>query len=253
MRHTTGILFGYFMANALFFSSCQEEKNILPVENSTQGRIEFRLSYMDYVNVDTRAEKPLTDLSGYTFTLTGTDDEGNEVNHPITLQREDDTYSSIVPAGTYTLTTDNMSAACAGTGAPYYNGTSEPFSIVAGGKTAVNIVLGTPRNALINFGLDASFTSLYENCNVTFNDDTRSFSLSDNGQAYAMIPADGRLAYTVFASAKAGSHVTDLPQDGLTCHMQVEAGRTYSVVLTAKSVSDPIIGIGDGEYEGEFE
>ena len=62
-----------------------------------------------------------------------------------------------------------------------------------------------------------------------------------------------KISYTIKGSAKAGSHVTDIPAEGITGTITVEAGNSYPLNITASSISDILINIGEGEHNGEFD
>ncbi len=234
------------------FFSCQSEK-LSPDTSYAKGRILFSMPTAEpFIEDGTRAT--LTDLTGYTFTLSGTDTKGNTINEDITFM---DNNSCIIPAGTYTLTADNMAAAApvSGLGAPYYRGTSAEFSLEAGGTLTVpTIEMGKPKNTRIDLTLDKSFTDLYVLQSLTLSDDSRTISLdSINLKGFMMVPENYTLTYTIKATAKSGSHVTDLPAEGLTKTLTVTAGHAYPIHLTAQAIKDMMIGIGNGSHNGEFD
>lgn len=235
------------MAAVLF--SCQSEDVVSDAEKSA-GRVVLSMSEAEpFVEASTRAEQALADLSGYTFTLKGDGTDDREV----AFSEEGGVYSCIIPAGTYTLSADNRAAAVADNGAAYYSGTSSAFSLSAGGVVPVSINLGTPRNAEVRLCVDATFSDLYDITEVTFGDGTdRTVTLDNSGTVYLMIPADGKAMFNIKATAKAGSHVSDLPAGGLGGSIAVEAGKAYTLNLTAKAIADMLIEIGDGEHKGEF-
>ena len=233
------------------FFSCQSEK-LSPDTSYAKGRILFSMPTAEpFIEEGTRAT--LTDLTGYTFTLSGKDTEGKTINRVITFKDN----SCIIPAGTYTLTADNDSAAVSGLGAPYYNGTSAEFRLEAGGtETVPTIEMGKPKNTRIDLTLDKSFTDLYDlqSLSLTLSDGSRTISLDANHrQGYMMVPETNTLAYTIKAKAKSGSHVTDLPAEGLTKTLTVTAGYAYPINLTAQAIEDMMIGIGEGSHNGEFD
>ena len=64
----------------------------------------------------------------------------------------------------------------------------------------------------------------------------------------------GTIKYTVKGSAKAGSHVSDIPASGITGTINnAEAGTSYPLNITASSISDLLIQIGEGTHNGEFD
>ena len=238
------------------FFSCQSEK-LSPDTSDAKGRILFSMPTAEpFIEDGTRATQPLTDLKGYTFTLSGEDTKGNTVKGVITFM---DNNSCIIPAGTYTLTADNKAEAEAvsGLGAPYYNGTSAEFRLEAGGtKTVPTIEMGKPQNTRIDLTLDNTFTDLYDlqSLSLSLSDGSRTISLdASNRQGYMMVPETNTLAYTIKAKAKSGSHVTDLPAEGLTKTLTVTAGYAYPINLTAQAIEDMMIGIGEGSHNGEFD
>lgn len=234
------------------FFSCQSEK-LSPDTSYAKGRILFSMPTAEpFIEDGTRAT--LTDLTGYTFTLSGTDTEEHPINGIIKFEDN----SCIIPAGTYTLTADNQKAAVSGLGAPYYYGTSAEFRLEAGGtKIVPTIEMGKPQNTRIDLTLDESFTELYDLQSLTLSDGSdgsRTISLDDNHlQGYMMVPANKTLTYTIKAKAKKGSHVTDLPAEGLTKTLTVTAGYAYPINLTAQAIEDMMIGIGEGSHNGEFD
>ena len=235
------------------FFSCQSEK-LSPDTSYAKGRIIFSLPTAEpFIEVGTRTTQTLTDLTGYTFTLSSTDTEGNTINRVITFKDN----SCIIPAGTYTLTADNKAAAAPvpGLGAPYYRGTSAEFSLEAGGTVTVpTIEMGKPKNTRIDLTLDESFTDLYDLQSLTLSDGSRTISLdASNRQGFMMVPENNTLTYTIKAKAKKDSHVTDLPAEGLTKTLTVTAGYAYPIHLTAQAIKDMMIGIGNGSHGGEFD
>ena len=231
------------------FFSCQSEK-LSPDTSYAKGRILFSMPTAEpFIEEGTRAT--LTDLTGYTFTLSGKDTEGHHINGIIKFEDN----SCIIPAGTYTLTADNDSAAVSGLGAPYYNGTSASFSLEAGSTLAVpTIQMGKPQNTRIDLTLDDTFTKLYDLQSLSLSDGSRTISLdSINLKGFMMVPENKTLTYTIQATAKRGSHVTDLPAKGLTKTLTVRAGYAYPINLTAQTIKDMMIGIGNGSHNGEFD
>ena len=234
------------------FFSCQSEK-LSPDTSYAKGRILFSMPTAEpFIEEGTRAT--LTDLTGYTFTLSGKDTEGKTINEDIKFKDN----SCIIPAGTYTLTADNMTAAVPGLGAPlgapYYHGTSASFSLKAGGTVPVpTIQMGKPQNTRIELTLDDTFKKLYDLQSLTLSDGSRTISLdSINLKGFMMVPANKTLTYTIKAQAKKGSHVTDLPTEGLTKTLTVKAGYAYPIHLTAQAIEDMRIEIGEGSHVGEF-
>ena len=198
----------------------------------------------------TRAEAPVTDLSKYVFTLNGTTIGGATVTDLVLDVSADGTAE--VNAGTYTLTADNQVEANRNSGRPWYNGTSEPFTITLNASTPVSIALGKPKNARIMMAVDASFTALYDSPVLTLSDGTRSLTLTSTDEAcYFVIPASGALAYSITADAKADSHVTDMhPATG---YVEIQAGYNTTITLKAHPATGIIIPVTSGEYSGTFD
>ena len=237
-----------------FFFSCESE-TMPPETGYAKGRILFSMPTAEpFIESGTRATQTLTDLTGYTFTLSGTDTKGNAVNGVVDFVGN----TCIIPAGTYTLTADNKTAAEKDLGAPYYHGTSASFTLIPGGSTQVpTIQLGKPKNTRIDLTLEESFTELYDLQSLTLSDGSdgsRTISLdANNRQGFMMVPENNTLTYTIKATAKSGSHVTDLPAEGLTKTLTVTAGYAYPIHLTAQAIKDMMIGIGNGSHNGEFD
>ena len=231
--------------------SCTAEEDALYAEDAAQGRIVLSMPQLEPF-LEVRAEQTLTDFSGYTFTLKGTNSDGWTVNETLQLQKEGEQYSCIIPAGNYTLTANNATAAVAGNGAAYYNGTSPQFSLTPGGNVAVSISLGKPQNAMISLSIDDSFSRLYDLTTVNLTDGERTVSLTTPGNASFMIPASGCLSYTILAKARPGSHVSDLPAAGITRSLTIAPGNAYPILLTAQKIEDMLIEFGNGSHNGEF-
>ena len=222
----------------VFFSACQVE-DLPPIKESAKmGRIVLSVPEVQlYTEGTTRADGNIAD---YTYTLNSAEGSVHVVSDS-TITFTDG--SAIIPAGTYTLTATSKSAQDAG---PWYQGTSSSFSLLLGGTQEVSIELGRPKNVEIAVSFASSFTTLYENYSVTIGGK----SVSTNGNFYAM---PGTITYTVKGSAKAGSHVSDIPAEGITGTINVEASKSYPLNITANTISDLLINIGEGEHNGEFD
>ena len=130
--------------------------------------------------------------------------------------------------------------------------TSEAFSIDVNETQSVAITLGKPKNARLTMAVDESFSSLYESPVLTLSDGERSITLhSTEEDCYFVIPASGALAYTITASALAGSHATDMPQS--TGYVDVQAGYNTTITLKANPATGVIIPVADGNYSGTFD
>jgi hypothetical protein len=222
----------------VFFSACQVE-DLPPIKESAKmGRIVLSLPEVQlYTEGSTRADGNIAD---YTYTLNSAEGSVHMVADS-TITFTDG--SAIIPAGTYTLTATSKTAQDA---APWYQGTSSSFSLLLGGTQEVSINLGKPKNVEIAITFASSFTTLYENYSVTIGGK----SVSANGNLYAM---PGTIKYTVKGSAKAGSHVSDIPASGIAGTINnAEAGTSYPLNITAKAIDDLRIDFG-GEHTGEFD
>lgn len=221
--------------------ACQNETIPDIDDNAKTGRIVLSLQDVEvFTEVTTRATG---NAANYTYTLSGTASDGTTVtNQAVTFTNG----SAIIPAGTYTLTATSITAQDA---APWYQGTSASFKLGIGDTQAITIDLGKPKNAAIAVTFDDSFTNLYENCSVTIGNHT----ISINGNLYTVIPNDGKVTYTIKGSAKQNSHVSDIPKAGITGTLTVAAGTSYPLHITALSITDLLIGIGDGTHNGPFD
>lgn len=238
MKSTIVCLKVLLLLSTVMLTACQTD-DLPPIPQQAQtGRIVLSLSEVQlYTEVTTRADGNIAD---YTYTLTNT-----ETSEASTITFTDG--SAIVPAGTYTLTATSKTAQDA---APWYQGTSGSFSLFLGGTQTVEIELGKPKNVEIVVSFDESFTNLYENCSVTIGRK----SVSANGNLYAMPDELGKVTYTIKGSAKAGSYVSDIPASGITGTINnAEAGISYPLNITASSISDLLIQIGEGTHNGEFD
>ena len=222
----------------VFFSACQVE-DLPPIKESAQtGRIVLSLPEVQlYTEGSTRADGNIAD---YTYTLNSAEGSVHVVSDS-TITFTDG--SAIIPAGTYTLTATSNTAQDAG---PWYQGTSDAFPVGIGGTKSVEINLGKPRNVEVAVTFDKSFTNLYENYSVTIGEK----SVSADGPLYAM---PGNITYTVKGSAKAGSHVSDIPASGITGTINAVAGTSYPLNITVNPVSGVNITIAGSPHTGEFD
>lgn len=237
MKSTIISLKVLLLLSTVMLTACQTD-DLPPIPQQAQtGRIVLSLPEVQlYTEGSTRAEQN-GNIADYTYTLTNT---ATSEASTITF----DEGSAIVPAGTYTLTATSKTAQDAG---PWYQGTSSSFSLLLGGTQEVSINLGKPKNVEVAVTFAESFTDLYENYSVTIGGK----SVSANGNLYAM---PGTITYTVKGSAKAGSHVSDIPASGITGSINnAETGTSYPVNITANPVSGDIITIAGGEHNNEFD
>lgn len=239
MKSTIVRLNVLLLLSTVMLTACQTD-DLPPIPQQAQtGRIVLSLSEVQlYTEGTTRADGNIAD---YTYTLNSVEGSVHVVSDS-TITFTDG--SAIIPAGTYTLMATSKTDQDA---APWYQGTSGSFSLLLGGTQEVSIDLGKPKNVEIVVSFDESFTNLYENYSVTIGGK----SVSANGNLYAM---PGTITYTVKGSAKAGSHVSDIPASGITGTINnAEAGTSYPLNITASSISDLLINIGDGTHNGEFD
>lgn len=222
--------------------ACQNE-NISDIDdNAKTGRIVLSLQEVEvFTEVTTRATGNVTD---YSYTLSGTDIDNNVVtDQPINFTDG----SAIIPAGTYTLTATSTTAQDA---APWYQGTSASFELGIGDTESITIDLGKPKNAAIAVTFDASFTNLYDGY-VTIGEHSDPDASAPGSTTLYTMP--GTITYTIHGSAIAGTHVSDIPGKGITGTLTVAAGKSYPLHITANTISDVMIGFGNGTHTGPFD
>ena len=222
--------------------ACQNE-NISDIDdNAKTGRIVLNLQDVEvFTEVTTRATGNVAD---YNYTLNKLDADNNIVSsNPITF---DNNNSAIVAADKYSLTATSTTTQDA---APWYQGTSAAFTLSVGGTESISIDLGKPKNAAIAVTFAESFTDLYEGYTITIGQK----SLTADGTLYAAVPDTKELTYTIHGSAKQDSHVSDIPEAGITGTLTVAAGTSYPLHITANTISDTMIGFGQGEHNGSFD
>lgn len=187
-----------------------------------------------YVQVDTRAATPLTDFTGYTFTLS----DGTTVDFT--------DGKAIVPAGTYTLTATNEGSADPYAEAVYKGTTAESFTLTAGGTAEVSITL-TLQNSKASYTVSDDFKAAYTIQSFTVGGSTH--TLSSPGAEH-FIPA-GNISYEITAKANPGSHVQEFTT--LTGTLAAEAGKSHTIHLDISPITGYIrIDSGD-PYNGVFE
>lgn len=239
MKSTIVRLNVLLLLSTVMLTACQTDDLPSIPQQAQTGRIVLSLPEVQlYTEGSTRADGNIAD---YTYTLNSAEGSVHVVSDS-TITFTDG--SAIIPAGTYTLTATSKNAQDAG---PWYQGTSSSFSLLLGGTQEVSINLGKPKNVEIAVTFDKSFAELYESYSVTIGGK----SVSANGNLYAM---PGTITYTVKGSAKAGSHVSDIPASGITGTINnAEVGTNYPLNITASSISDLLINIGGGTHNGEFD
>lgn len=242
MKSTIVRLNVLLLLSTVMLTACQTDDLPSIPQQAQTGRIVLSLPEVQlYTEGSTRADGNIAD---YTYTLNSAEGSVHVVSDS-TITFTDG--SAIIPAGTYTLTATSKNAQDAG---PWYQGTSSSFSLLLGGTQEVSINLGKPKNVEIVVSFDESFTNLYENYSVTIG--TKSFTA--NGRLYAMPDELGKVTYTIKGSAKAGSHVSDIPASGIAGTINnAVTGTSYPLNITASSISDLLINIGGGTHNGEFD
>ncbi len=233
----------------LVAAGCQQEE-VSSLEGVSKGKIVLNISPGEvFVDVETRAT--VTDITGYIFTLNGTDSEGAVVGKTITFTSDvENTFSSIIEAGTYTLTVENISQSTAeeGNGRVYYKGTSASFTLQPGRTVNLGTInMGAPQNAMVSLAVDNTFSALYENPQLTYGAAT----VKPDAPGYFMVPDGGTLSFSL--SAKGKDHAQEI--EGTSISLTVEAGKHTTVTLTAQPINDEwvIIPVVSGTQNGEFD
>lgn len=243
-------LFSVLLVTLLVTTSCGQERED---ETTPDGKATLVLSLNDaqlFTELSTRTDHVVTDYSRYTFKLNGTTISGAPVTDMIVPVGDDGIVQ--VSAGTYSLSADNRDYANTDNGHPWYNGTSEQFTINVNETLNVSISLGKPKNARISLVVDDTFTALYEDPVMTLSDGERSVTLATSEDlCHFIIPASGALAYTITAAAKAGSHATDMTSS--TGYVEIQAGYNTTIRLKANPASGVIIPVVEGGYTGTFD
>ena len=241
MKSTIVCLKVLLLMMVVMFTACQSEEMPPFGEGTKTGRIVLSLPEVQlYTEANTRAQAT-ADIEDFVYKLNSVDGSSHVVSDS-TISFTSGT--AVLPAGTYTLIATSKNAQDA---APWYQGTSDAFTVVEGDSKPVSVSLGKPKNAAVVVTFAESFTTLYENYSVTIGNNT----LQANGSLYAMPGAT--VSYTIKGTAKQGSHVSDLPANGITGSISAEAGTSYPLNITASSISDLLINIGDGTHNGEFD
>ena len=189
----------------------------------------------DFVQVETRAEQ----TTGYTFTLSN----GQELSFT--------NGKAIIPAGTYTLSATNAGAVHDGYGGPLYSGSSDEFTVTAGGTTPVTLSLGAPQNAKVTIELSSEFTELYTFSSLTLKEGEEGHTLTPDKQVAYFPATNTTLSYTLVANANEGSHVQDIT--GATGTVTIAPGKHTTLKLDVNPITGYIRIDGGGEYGGVFE
>ena len=263
MQHNSSKSFLFtLLALPLLLSGCLNEDTQPQPEQSVMGRFVLNIADMGgYVDVQTRTTQPLPSEQyvNYTYTLSGisfiTGNPVNLANRP--LSELFGATPMEVEAGTYTLTVKGNAtmkeASETGNGTPYYEGTSvdnsgqeTTFDIHVEETTNVSALL-KPKNAKLTIEIDATFSAKYGN--ATFTVGSRVINLSSTSTV-AYFPV-GAVSYTITAPALSGSHVTDISEAAGS--ITVEAGKAYTLTLSANPVTGELIPIVSGSHNGKFD
>ena len=192
----------------------------------------------DFVQVETREVQTLPVWSGYTFKLN---------DEPISFSDGE----AIIPAGTYTLSATNADAVDGGYTGALYSGSSEEFTITAGGTTPVTIALGAPKNAKVTISLSAKFTELYT-FSLTLKEGEKGHTLTSAEQVAYFPATNTTLSYTLVANAKQDSHVQDIT--GATGTVTIAPGKHTTLKLDVSPIDPNLITIVTGDpYNKEFQ
>jgi len=240
------------LAALLFLAAGCQQEEVSSLEGASKGKIVLNLSPGEvFVDVETRATQTVTDITGYVFTLSGTDSKGAAVNKTISFASDGENgFSSIIEAGTYTLTVENISQSTAeeGNGRVYYKGTSASFTLQPGHTVNLGTIdMGTPQNAMVSLAVDNTFSALYENPQLTYGAAT----VKPDAPGYFMVPDGGTLTFSL--SAKGKDHAQEI--EGASVSVDVEAGKHTTVTLTAQPINGEwvIIPVVSGTHNGEFD
>lgn len=193
----------------------------------------------DFVKVETRAVQTLKDFTGYTFTLSN----GQELSFT--------NGEAIIPAGTYTLSATNADAVDGGYGGPLYCGSSDEFTVTAGGTTPVTLSLGAPQNAKVTIELSSEFTGLYTFSSLTLKEGEKGHTLTSAEQVAYFPATNTTLSYTLVANANKNSHVQDIT--GAKGTVTIAPGTHTTLTLYVNPITGYIRIDGGGEYGGVFE
>lgn len=226
--------------------SCQSEE-ILHDAQSQLGTIELSLTSDPELQIVTRAEQPLTDITRYTFTIQGTKADGTAVDATITPQQSNSSFSAVFEAGTYILTAASKASQDE---APWYHGETKSFTLNAGEARSVTLSLGKPQNAEISVIFDDSFTDLYENYRLSVGN--KSIDANSATNKLYIMPTEEGITYTIHATAKEESHAQEIPSTGVSGTLTVAAGCSYPLTIKASPVTGIIIPLANGTHSGAF-
>lgn len=193
----------------------------------------------DFVQVETRAVQTLTDFTGYKFTLSN----GQELSFT--------DGKAIIPAGTYRLSATNAGAVDGGYRGALYEGSTEEFTVTAGGTTPVTLSLGAPQNAKVTIELSSEFTDLYTFSSLTLKEGEKEHTLTPDKQDAYFPATNTTLSYTLVANAKQDSHVQDIT--GAKGTVTIAPGTHTTLTLDVNPITGYIRIEGGSEHDGEFE
>lgn len=243
MKSTTYSIKILLLLTTVMLAACDVEEFPLMEERAQTGRIVLSVPEIQlYTEGGTRGEGDNVvngNIGDYTYTL---NDEAGNFIQDVTFENG----VAIIPAGKYKLTATSTTAQDE---APWYQETSGVFTLTVGGTTEVTINLGKPKNVEIAVTFDDTFTALYTSYSVTIG----SKSVYAKGNLYAMPDSEGKVSYTIKGSAKAGSHVSDIPASGITGTINAVAGTSYPLNITVNPVSGVNITIAGSPHTGEFD
>lgn len=249
MKYNRLYVISALVAMLLGMTSCQQEE-LRHNETMRMGRIVLALSDVEVYADDVVTRSTLDDYDGFVFTLNGTTVDGWTVRDSVISFTNN---AAIIEAGTYSLSVNNDVASLVNNGCANYSGsTTQNFSLVAGGSTLVSISMGAPKNAKVTVGYSDDFTAKYNNVRLTLSKGGRFVDVGSAEGCYpeAFFPA-GSVDYTISASAKVGSHVTDIA--GATGFISLTAGKHSVITLTINTVTGEIIPLISGTHTGEFD
>lgn len=238
LQHTLLVL--ACLAAAWLCAGCSAE-DIQVEAPDAMGVLCLRMSSDEaYAIVETRAEQPLDDWTGYTFKL-----NGNSISFTDGL--------AIIPAGTYILSATNRDSDAVGGGytGALYEGSAE-FSINAGEHKSVTLSLGAPKNAKVTVAFDETFSERYTFSSLALNDGAKTNTLTPTNQAVFFPTTNSTtLNYTLVASAKYGSHVQDIT--AATGTIPIAPSKHTKIILSVNPITGYIT-IESGEpHAGEFQ
>ena len=230
-------------------AGCQQEE-LRQDETKRMGRIVLALSDVEVYADDVVTRATLDNYDGFVFTLNGTTVDGWTVRDSVISFTNN---AAIIEAGTYRLSVNNDAASLLNNGCANYSGsTAQDFSLLAGGNTSVSISMGAPRNAKVTIDYSDAFSAKYNNVRLTLSKSGRSVDIGSAAGCYseAFFPT-GSVDYTLSASAKSNSHVTDIID--VTGSISLTAGKHSLVTLTVNSVTGEIIPLIEGSHTGTFD